>query len=378
MKRLLYGQVGGTLKAFIGRVHRTAIDIDGLAQIAAGCFSASNAKANQETGERCGISPDRVYSDYRQMLAAESARTDDRLDFIVICTPNDTHYEIFKACLENGFKVVCDKPLCFTSEQAAELEKIAAEKKLLTCVTYTYTGYNMVKQARQMIAEGLIGKILDVKGEYLQDWLHDKAYKNADDVWRMNPAHSGISNCIGDIGTHIEETVSFVTGLRVKRLSAVLDTFGHELDMNANMLVEFEGGVHGTFSCSQIAAGHYNGLMIRVFGTEGAIEWEQEHPDFLRYTPKGKPTRILTRGAHSTGHAGDINRIPCGHPEGLTMAFANIYRSFVEAVISGQTPDTIVKHPEYDFPTVSDGVRGVRFIEACVASSRQNGAWVTM
>jgi len=378
MKKLLYGQVGGTLKAFIGRVHRTAIDIDSMATIAAGCFSASNPEANRETGESCGISPDRLYSDYRQMLAAESARTEDRLDFIVICTPNDTHYDMVKAFLENGFKVVCDKPLCFTSEQAEELERIAFEKQLLTCVTYTYTGYNMVKQARQMIAEGLIGRILDVKGEYLQDWLHDKAYKDASDVWRMNPVHSGISNSVGDIGTHIEKTVSFVTGLRVKRLCAVLDTFGHELDMNANMLVEFEGGVHGSFCCSQVAAGHYNGFVIRVFGTDGAIEWEQEHPDFLRYTPKGEPTRILTRGIHSTGHALEVNRIPGGHPEGLTMAFANIYRSFIQAVLSGQTPATLADHPEYDFPTISDGVIGVKFIEACVSSSRQGGVWVEM
>lgn len=375
MRKLLYGQVGGTIKAFIGRVHRTAIDIDGLSKIVAGCFSASNPEANRETGEACGIAADRIYSDYKQMIAAESVRTEGKLDFIVICTPNNTHYEIAKAALENGFKVVSDKPLCFTSEQAEELCRIAAEKNLLTCVTYTYTGYNMVKQARQMIAEGKIGKILDVKGEYLQDWLHDKAYKPAEGIWRMKPECSGIANCVGDIGTHIEETVSFMTGLRAKRIAAVLDTFGQELDMNANMLVEFEGGVHGTFSCSQIAAGHYNGLAIRVFGTEGALEWEQEHPDFLKYTPKGQPTQIMTRAAHSTGHALDINRIPSGHPEGLTMAFANIYRSFAEAVLSGQTPATLAQHPEFDFPTVEDGCRGVKFIEACVTSSAEGGVW---
>lgn len=380
MRKLYYGQVGGTLQAFIGGVHRTAIAIDGMAEIAAGCFSASNPEANRETGERLGVKPDRVYPDYKQMLAAEGARTEGKLDFIVICTPNNTHYEVAKAALEAGFRVVCDKPLCFTSEQAEELCRIAAEKNLLTCVTYTYTGYNMVKQARQMISEGLIGKILDVKGEYLQDWLLDKAGdapsgESSLSVWRMDPARTGISNCVGDIGTHIEKTVSFMTGLHVKRLAAVLDTFGQKLDMNANMLVEFEGGAHGTFSCSQVASGHYNGLAVRVFGTDGSIEWEQEHPDFLRYTPKGKPTQVLTRAAHTDGLAAGLTRIPSGHPEGLTMAFANIYRSFAQAVLSGQTPDTLAQHPEFDFPTFEDGLMGVRFIEACVDSSQKGGAW---
>jgi len=380
MRKLTYGQVGGSLNAFIGGVHRNAIALDGLAQIAAGCFSASKPEANRETGEWLGVNPDRIYSDYRKMLAAEGARVEGRLDFIVICTPNNTHYEIVKAALESGFRVVCDKPLCFTSEQAEELCRIAAEKQLLTCVTYTYTGYNMVKQARKMISEGMIGRILDVKGEYLQDWLLDKAGdapsgESSLSIWRMDPAVAGRSNCVGDIGTHIEKTVSFMTGLRIKRLSAVLDTFGQELDLNANMLVEFEGGAHGTFSCSQITAGHYNGLVVRIFGTEGAIEWEQEHPDFLRFTPKGKPTQVLTRAAHTDGYPASINRLPSGHPEGLTMAFSNIYRSFAKAVISGQTPATLAQNPEFDFPTIEDGCFGVKFIEACLASSAEGGVW---
>jgi len=324
-----------------------------------------------------------VYADYKAMARSEADRAGDRLDFVVICTPNNTHYEIAKAFLEQGFNVVCEKPLCFTSQQAAELQSIAERNRCLTAVTYTYTGYNMVKQARQMIAEGMIGRILDVKGEYLQDWLLDKAYNESDSasslsVWRMDPQYTGISNCVGDIGTHIEQTVAFMTGLRIKRLCAVLDSFSQKLDLNSNILVEFEGGVHGSFCSSQICAGHYNGLVIRVFGTEGAIEWEQEHPDFLRYTPKGKPTQVLTRAAHTWGLASEVNRIPSGHPEGLAMAFANIYRSFAKAVLAlkAGTVKPGALPAEYDFPTIADGVKGVQFVEACVKSSSGGSVWV--
>jgi len=396
MERLLYGQVGGRLDAFIGDVHRKAIAIDGMAVLAAGCFSSSNAAANAQTGAHYNLDPSRVYASYAAMAEAEAARTEDRLDFVVICTPNNTHYEIAKAFLEAGFHVVCEKPLCFTSAQAAELAAIARDKGLLTCVTYTYTGFNMVKQARQMVSEGLVGRILDVKGEYLQDWLLDKAEASATtaagnspssaldaatNIWRMNPERSGISNCVGDIGTHIEQTVHFVTGLRVKKLCAVLDRFSQQLDLNANVLVEFDGGVHGSFACSQVAAGHYNGLVIRIFGTLGAIEWEEEHPDFLRYTPKGEPTRILTRAAHTSGHAAEINRLPSGHPEGLTIAFANIYRSFCEALLalkngSCKSVGDVSGSAAFDFPTVEDGLNGVRFVEACVKSSDKGSCWI--
>ena len=384
MKRtkLYYGQVGGTLNAFIGGVHRKAIAIDEQAQLVAGCFSSSNQKANAECGEHYGLAGDRIYSDYKAMAEAEAARKEDRLDFVVICTPNSTHFDIAKAFLEKGFNVVCEKPLCFTSAQGEELCALAREKGLLFCVTYTYTGYNMVKQAKQLVSEGVIGEVIDVKAEYLQDWLAGQVDDTPEaeaqtlSVWRMNPRQSGISNCVGDIGTHIEETVSYITGLKVKRLSAVLDHFGRELDLNANMLVEFDNGAHGTFSCSQVAVGYYNGLKIRIFGTKGAIEWEQEHPDFLKLTLKGQPTQILTRAAHSTGHSLEINRIPSGHPEGLTMAFANIYRTFTGALLN--RVNGIANDGEWslDFPVAEDGLRGVRFIEACVKSSENGSAWV--
>lgn len=385
MKRtvLRYGQVGGTLNAFIGGVHRKAIAIDEQAELVAGCFSSSNPDANKACGEHYNLSSDRIYPDYMKMLDAEASRKEDRMDFVVICTPNNTHYDIAKAFIEKGFNIVCEKPLCFTSEQAAELVRLTKEHDVMFCVTYTYTGYNMVKQAKQIIEEGKIGKIVDIKGEYLQDWLIGQLDENVDQqtklsVWRMNPEFSGISNSVGDIGTHIEDTVSYITGLRVKRLSAALDKFGQYLDLNANILVEFNNGIHGSFACSQVAAGHYNGLVIRVFGTEGSLEWHQESPDFLQFTPKGEPTQILTRGAHSTGHAGDLNRIPCGHPEGLTMAFANIYKTFTNALIRKINGEANDGKWDLDFPSVEDGLYGVKFVEACVKSSQNDSAWTNL
>jgi len=385
MKRttLRYGQVGGTLNAFIGGVHRKAIAIDEQAFLVAGCFSSSNPEANTACGDHYHLGSNRIYSDYMQMVEAEAARTDDRMDFVVICTPNNTHFDIAKAFIEKGFNIVCEKPLCFDSAQAAELVRLTKEHDVMFCVTYTYTGYNMVKQAKQIIEEGKIGKIVDVKGEYLQDWLIGQLDENVDEqtklsVWRMNPKYSGISNCVGDIGTHIEDTVAYMTGLRVKRVSATLDKFGRDLDLNANMLVEFQNGVHGSFACSQIMAGHYNGFRIRVYGTEGSLEWHQEHPDFLHLTFKGQPTQILTRGAHSTGHAGELNRIPCGHPEGLTMAFANIYKTYTSALLRKVNGESNNGKWDLDFPSVEDGLYGVKFVEACVKSSNNDSAWVTI
>ena len=386
MKRtkLYYGQVGGTLNAFIGGVHRKAIAIDEQAQLVAGCFSSSNPEANAECGRHYGLEESRIYTDYKAMVEAEGERTDKKLDFVVICTPNSTHFDIAKAFIEKGINVVCEKPLCFTSQQGEELCALAKKKGILFGVTYTYTGYNMVKQAKQIVKEGVIGDVVDVKAEYLQDWLSGQLDDSPEagqqrlSVWRMNPKASGISNCVGDIGTHIEETVRYITGLHIKRLSAVLDKFGRELDLNANMLVEFENGAHGTFSCSQVAAGYYNGLKIRIFGTKGSLEWEQEHPDFLKLTLKGQPTQILTRAAHTNGHALAINRIPSGHPEGLTMAFSNIYKAYTDALLDKLNGEPCDGEWALDFPKAEDGLSGVKFIEACVESSEKGSVWVNL
>ena len=238
----------------------------------------------------------------------------------------------------------------------------------------------MVKFAKELIAKGEIGDIVNVNAEYLQDWLIDEIGKGDSttskmSVWRMAPENSGISNCVGDIGTHIESVVRYMTGLKTKKVSAVLDTFGHELDLNANMLVELENGAHGVFSSSQICAGHYNGLVVRIFGTEGAIEWVQEQPDILKVTKKGQPTSIYQRGTGNiTGLAEIRNHIPSGHPEGLTMAFANIYRAFMDAILkikNGEKPDA----NDLDFTDADYGLDGVRFIQAVVKSSKDNSSW---
>ena len=376
-KRLRYGMVGGGIGAFIGAVHRRAIALEETADLVAGCFSSRREK-NQETGDFYGIAADRLYASYEEMAKAESAR-EDGIDFVSIVTQNATHYEVAKAFLEAGIHVACEKPLCFTVEQGEELERIAKEKHLMFAVTYTYTGYAMVKLARELVAAGEIGNIVNINAEYLQDWLIDEIGGGNQtttkmSVWRTDPAKSGISNCVGDIGTHIEDTVAYITGMHPKKVAAVLDNYGMDLDLNANILVEYENGVHGVYSCSQVCAGHLNGLVIRIFGSEGSLEWVQEDPDYLKVTKKGQPDQIYHRGTgYITGMAAERNHIPSGHPEGLTFAFANIYHGFMADVlecVNGHAPEKAG-----DYPSVSDGVSGVRFIHAVVNSGKNGSGW---
>lgn len=380
-EKLRYGQVGGSLGSFIGGVHRHAIAIEETAELVAGCFG-SHWENNKKTGEFYGLDEDRIYHDYMEMVREECKR-EDKIDFVSICTPNYLHYEIAKAFIQAGIHVVCEKPLCFTVEEAEELQKLAEENHVLFAVTYTYTGYAMVKFAKELIQAGEIGDIINVNAEYLQEWLIDEVGKTDSatskfSVWRMDPKFSGGSNCVGDIGTHIEAVVSYMTGLKTKKLSAVLDNYGLDLDLNANILVELENGCHGVFSCSQICCGHYNGLVVRIFGTKGAIEWVQEEPDVLKVTKKGEPIQIYSRGTGCvTGLAERRNHIPSGHPEGLTMAFANIYRAFQDSVrklINGEEMNS----DDRDYPSVEYGVEGVKFIQACVESSKNNSAWVEL
>ncbi len=378
-KQIRYGMVGGDLHAFIGEVHRKAINFDTRVEFAAGCFSRDAAK-NEETAQEYCIDKSRVYGDFREMAAKEAAR-DDGIDFVVITTPNSTHYEVAKEFLSHGINVVCEKPLCFEISEAEELVSLAKEKGLLFGVTYTYTGYTMTKVMKEMIAEGKIGKIASVNAEYVQDWLINElspvegAQENLS-VWRKDPKYSGISNCVGDIGTHIENYVHYVTGLKIKRLLATTNTFGHALDLNSNIIVEYENGVNGAYWCSQIAMGHLNGLVVRVFGELGSLEWQQEHPDYLRFTPKGGAPQILSRGdGYIKEKAGATSRIPVGHPEGLYVAFANIYRNFVSALIDKKNGKSV---ESADFPTVSEGLSGVRFIHAVVDSAKNNSAWVEL
>ncbi|MDR1778786.1 MAG: Gfo/Idh/MocA family oxidoreductase [Clostridiales Family XIII bacterium] len=381
-KEIKYGMVGGSLEAFIGEVHRKAIGFDTRVELVCGCFSSREEK-NRLTAEAYGIAPERTYADYKAMAAAEAARPDG-IDFVSVTTPNNTHYDICKAFLEAGIHVVCDKPLCFEVSEAEELVKLAEEKDLVFGVTYTYTGYTMVKVAREMILSGKLGEIVAVNAEYVQDWLLDelsaenRGKQKNDAVWRTDPAKSGISNSVGDIGTHMENMISYLTGLKIKRLLSTVNTYGRALDLNSNIIVEYENGVNGGYWCSQVAAGKLNGLIARVYGTEGAIEWEQHYPDYLKYTPKGGAVQILSRGTgYITEAAGAASRLPGGHPEGMYVAFANIYRNVVSTIIkkkAGLAPDPA----DLDFPSVREGLEGVKFVHAVISSAKADSSWIDM
>jgi predicted dehydrogenase len=378
--KIKYGMVGGDLNAFIGGVHRKAIRFEDHVELVAGCFS-NVLEDNEKTGEHYQLDSDRVYKDYQTMAKTEAAR-EDKIDFVVIVTPNFIHYEIAKAFLEKGFNVVCEKPLCFTKEEASELEQLAKDHNVLFAVTYAYSGYAMVKYAKQLIKNGDIGDILNVNAEYPQDWLlgavADSDTKLSLSVWRMDPKYSGISNCVGDIGTHIENTVKYITGLKVKKVAAKLNRYGKALDLNANILVEFDDGINGMFWSSQIAAGNANGLRVRIFGTKGSLEWYQETPDFLTFTKRDGTVERLSRGyGYVTGRAAALSRIPAGHPEGYFEAFSNVYKTYINALRKKKNGHVLTED-DLDFPTVTDGKEGVEFVHAVVESDSNNSTWVEL
>ena len=378
-KQIKYGMVGGSNKAFIGDVHRKALNFDPRAELSAGCFS-TREELNKETGETYGLDPERVYSTYEAMAKAESAR-EDGIDFVVIVTPNATHYAAAKCFLEAGIHVFCEKPLCFTVEQAEDLKATSKAKDLLFGVAHGYTGYTMSKVMKEMIANGKIGKVIAVNAEYVQDWLLDELDPRSTKetnlaVWRTDPEKSGISNCVGDIGTHIENYVAYITGLRIKRLLATTDKFGKALDLNANIILEYDNGAHGAYWCSQVAAGHCNGLAVRVYGDKGSLEWMQENPEVVRYTPKGDAPRLINRGTGAVKEkAAAFGRIPSGHPEGLYVAFANLYKEFLNAIEAKKAgKDASI----FDFPTVDMGLEGVKYLHAVIESAAANSKWVEL
>ena len=378
-KKIRYGMVGGSMQAFIGEVHRKAINFDPRVELVAGCFSTREV-LNKETGETYCLDPERVYADYKEMAQKEAAR-DDGIDFVSIVTPNSTHYPVAKAFLEAGINVVCEKPLCFTVEQAEDLKRTAEEKDLLFGVTHGYTGYCMSRVMREMVAEGKIGKVVSVNAEYAQDWLLDeldpdnKAELNMA-VWRTDPKMTGASNCVGDIGTHIENYVAFITGLKIKRLLATTNTYGKALDLNANIIVEYDNGANGAYWCSQVAAGHCNGLAVRIYGDKGSLEWAQETPDVVRYTPKNGATQLIQRNTPAvTEKAGACARVPSGHPEGLYVAFANLYQNYVSALLAKRNGEDA---SQFIYPTVDEGVEGVKFVHAVIESAANNSKWVEM
>lgn len=370
---LKFGMVGGGEGSLIGDIHCRAAAFDRRSEIAAGCFSRDAAKS-AITGRKLGVSPDRVYSTYEEMAEKEAAR-DDRIDFVSIVTPNSSHYAIAKAFLRHGFHVVCDKPVTIEESEAKELERIARQNGLLFCVTYTYSGYPMVKQARELVRHGELGDIVTVMAEYPQEWV-----LNADKPsWRMDPGQ-GKSCCVADIGVHIAHTVSYMTGLKIDSLCADMQTHGTlmELDNNANILVKYTTGATGIYWCSQVAAGCKNGLKVRLFGSKGSLEWEQERPEELRLSLKGKPLQLLSRGRDAMyPGAKTFSRLPGGHPEGLYEAFANIYSAFCSDLSALRLGGGNAA-PEADYPRIQDGVEGVRFVDKCLESAQNGSRWVAV
>jgi predicted dehydrogenase len=368
--------VGGGQNAFIGAVHRMAANLDGQIELVAGAFSA-DARNSRLTGEQLWLNPARVYDTYEQMARTEAGLPEgERMDFVAIVTPNFLHAPVAATFLKAGFHVVCDKPMTLTLKEARTLRETVRKSGRVFALTHNYTGYPMVKEARELVRSGRLGKILKVIAEYPQGWLLDRiettGHKQA--AWRADPKKAGASCCVGDIGTHAENLGRYITGLRIKELCAEFTTFvpGRKLEDDASMLIRYEGGAKGVLHCSQVSCGEENNLNIRVYGTLGSLAWQQEHPNELKWIPKGEPARLLRRG---NGYLGDaakkFTRLPFGQPEAFIEAFANIYLEAVAAIRANLAGE----RGEFDFPTVDDGVAGMAFIETAVKSAASNGRW---
>lgn len=376
-KRVLkYGMVGGGHGAFIGEVHRRAVAMDGNCQLLAGCFSR-DYNNTLKTGKKLGLEKERCYQSFEEM-ADKEAKREDGIDFVSIVTPNKTHYAVAKAFLDRGIHVVCDKPLTIEVHEAEELEQIAKEKGLLFCVTYAYTGYPMVKHAREMVKHGEIGEIQMIMAEYPQDWMINQGSSLGEaQMWRTDP-NEGKSACVADIGCHIENTVSYITGLEIHSLCANLDKVGEgiELDTNASIMLKYDNGASGLYWASQVALGNMNALKIRVFGSKGSLEWEQEKPDNMKVAYLGKPVQMIYRGHEELYPSAEkFSRIPGGHPEGTYEAFANIYLAFTNALLKSKKGEELIDK-DLDFPNVKQGVKGVKFIESCLESDQEGSTWV--
>ena len=378
MAKLRYGMVGGGPGAFIGDAHRKAISLDGTAELVAGCFSRTPEKT-KEQGEALGLDPERCYANYKEMAAAEQAR-EDGIDFVVIVTPNNTHYEIAKAFLEAGIHVACDKPLVTTAEEAEELKKIADEKGLLFMVTYTYTGHVTMKYMRDLVKNGEIGTVRTVMAEYPQGWLYNENdWGGKQGEWRCDPAQSGRVNCLGDLGTHVENAVATVTGLKIKRVLAKMDVVvpGRKLDDNDQILVEYEGGATGINWTSQFAIGCDNSLRLRIYGSKGTLLWFQETPEEVTLIREDGIARTIKRGYGAvTPDAAKYGRLPSGHTEGWLEAMGNLYDSF-GACVQAKKEDRFTLDL-IDYPTIEEGVAGLKYVEACLKSSENGNVWVEL
>ena len=376
------GMVGGGRDAFIGGVHRIAANIDGQIELVCGAFS-SDPEKSKLSGQDFYLDPSRVYGSYEEMIMTEKKLPEDaRMDFVSIVTPNHVHYGPAKMALENGFHVVCDKPLSFDLEEAKDLVETVNRTGQIFALTHNYTGYPMVKQARAMVKHGDLGTIRKVVVEYPQGWLSDfiESTDQKQAAWRTDPKRSGIAGAMGDIGTHAENLAEYITGLEISEICADISTLveGRLLDDDGNVLLRFNNGARGILHASQISKGEENALKIRVYGTNAGIEWHQMEPNTLIVKHGDKPTEIYRTGVgelypESAAHT----RIPAGHPEGYLEAFANIYRNFakcVQARIDGVTVDPVYD----DFPTVKDGLRGMQFIYKVIESGKSDQKWVKM
>ena len=375
--RIRLGMVGGGQGAFIGAVHRIAARLDDQYELVAGCFSSTPEKSAASAAE---LGVPRSYDDYTQMAIRE-ARRKDGIEAVAIVTPNHMHAPAAREFLKRGIHVICDKPLTATLPEAKKLVKAAEGADALFVLTHNYTGYPMIRQARAMIAAGDLGEIRLVQVEYAQDWLAEplEASGNKQAAWRTDPAKTGAGGAIGDIGTHAFNLAGFVTGLELESLAADLQSFipGRLVDDNAHVMLRYKGGARGMLWCSQVASGLENGLRLRVFGTKAGIEWSQEDPNYLWVTPLGQPRYRLSRGGAGTGaDAARVTRVPAGHPEGYLEGFANIYAEAARAILArreGRAPD-----PAVTYPGLREGLEGVAFVDACVRSSKRDGAWVSL
>ena len=378
-RRIRLGMVGGGEGAFIGAVHRIASRLDDRYEMVAGALSSTPDRAAR-SALALGLDPARSYADYAAMAAAEAARPDG-IEAVSIVTPNHVHAPAARAFLEAGIHVICDKPLTTTLADARELAALARSSGLVFALTHNYTGYPMIRQARAMVRDGLLGDLRVVQVEYAQDWMAEKiedtGQKQAE--WRSDPARSGAGGCIGDIGTHAFHLAQFVTGLEAQQVCAQLTTFvpGRRLDDDVQVLLRYRGGARGALWASQVAVGNENEIRLRVFGTKGGLDWSHRSLNELAWAPLGQSRQILTRnGAGADGENRRISRVPAGHPEGYLEGFATIYAEAAEAILAareGRSPP-----PPVTFPTVEDGVAGLAFIEAAVRSSDADGSWTAL
>ena len=372
--RIRLGMVGGGKDAFIGAVHRIASRIDDHFELVAGALSSTPEKSR---ASGVALSIPRVYDDFKAMAIRE-ARLKNGIEAVSIVTPNHLHYAVAREFLKRGIHVICDKPLTSNLPDAKKLVKAAEASGAIFVLTHNYTGYPMVRQARQMVTNGDIGKIRVVQVEYPQDWLSvEQDFKQAE--WRTDPARSGAGGSTGDIGTHAFNLACFITGLEVESLAADIQAFvpGRLVDDNAHVMLRFHGGARGMLWSSQVAPGNENALRIRVYGETGGLEWAQEDPNYLWHTPFSEPKRLITRnGAGSDDASSRISRIPPGHPEGYLEGFANIYSEAAAAIIASRRGEKPLESVIY--PTVYDGLKGVQFVSACVTSSKRNAAWVRL